>query len=179
MCLTAEKVLEIGVFRGASLLLWKEAFPTAHIYGIDHKPREDMMLDPNDDRITVMTGKQEDNRFIHGQVIPKGPFDIIIDDGGHKPLEMRESFNLLWNSIKPGGWYIIEDLYGNYHRGRVKHTIMTHLKDMIDDMNINCDIKSMHFYYNICFIQKGIVETPEYKSTNEHLKNPVGRAYLR
>ena len=87
-------------------------------------------------------------------VISNGPFDIIIDDAGHKPLEMRKAFQIMWNSVKPHGWYIIEDIYGNYRGSRIKHTIVEHLKDMIDQMNIECKIAAMHFYYNIVFIKK-------------------------
>jgi hypothetical protein len=152
---TAKKVLEIGVLRGASLLLWKDAFPQAHIYGVDREHRPDFMFDMQDQRITFLHGSQQDERFLKEQVVPRGAFDIIIDDGGHRPLEMKKSFEILWKNVAKGGWYIIEDLYGNYRKGRQQHSIMVVLKDMIDDMNTKCAIDSMHFYYNICFIKKG------------------------
>jgi len=149
----AEKILELGVFRGASLLLWKDAFPHAHIYGVDHKTRPDTLLD-KDDRITFLLGSQQDIKFLNNGVVGGGPYDMIVDDAGHRPLEMMESFKVLWDSVKPNGWYVIEDLYGNYRSDRIKDTMMAPLKDMIDEMNINCTIREMHFYYNICFIQK-------------------------
>jgi len=154
---SATSILELGVFRGASLLLWEEAFPNAQVYGVDIKPRHDMLISDANTRIKTFKGRQEDEQFMSSQVIPRGPFDIIIDDGGHKPLEMRGSFNLLWESVRPGGWYVVEDLYGNYRKGRIQHTIMEHLKNMVDEMNIQCKVQSMHFYYNICFIQKSLV----------------------
>lgn len=152
---SAEKILEIGVYLGASLLLWKDAFPKAMIYGIDKDRKWEEMLNGKD-RIMVFTGRQEDQEFIEKVVVPHGTFDIIVDDAGHKPLAQQASFKALWNSVKPNGWYIIEDLYQNYTEENSGNNAMSLLKNMIDDMNKHCKIRSMHFYYNICFIQKGI-----------------------
>ena len=35
---------------------------------------------------------------------------MIIDDGGHTMKQMQVSLNYLWNSLKSGGFYVIEDL---------------------------------------------------------------------
>lgn len=152
---TAKKILELGVFRGASLLLWKEAFPKAHIYGIDCKSRDDIMFNQKDKRLTFLHGNQQDQDFLSKQVTPHGKFDIIIDDASHRGDQMIESFNLLWQNLNYKGWYVLEDLYGHYRKGR--KSMMPFIKDMIDKMNIECTIASMHFYYNICFIQKEYV----------------------
>jgi glycosyltransferase involved in cell wall biosynthesis len=151
---TARKILEIGVLRGASLLLWKEAFPKAHIVGVDIKQRHDLLFDSSTDkRITFLLGNQQDQTFLKNSVIAQGPYDIIIDDASHRGDKMIKSFQLLWKSLAPGGWYVLEDLYGHYRKGRA--SMMPFIKDRIDTMNVECTIKSMHFYYNICFIQKG------------------------
>jgi hypothetical protein len=47
-------------------------------------------------------------------LIGQGPWDTIIDDGSHVPAHMTFSLFSLWNSIKPGGLYIIEDLETDY-----------------------------------------------------------------
>jgi len=151
---SARKILEIGVFRGASLLLWKQYFRKALIYGVDKNTRIWQKFLKGVRRIKVFVGRQEDEEFMKREVIPAGGYDIIIDDGGHMPDQMQSSFNILWKSVNPGGWYIIEDLYGNYKHSRIENTTMGMLKKLIDDMNTKGKIKSMHFYYNICFIQK-------------------------
>ena len=40
-----------------------------------------------------------------------GDFDMIIDDGGHTMEQMQISLNYLWDQVKPGGLYVIEDLH--------------------------------------------------------------------
>merc|ERR1719253_1185480 len=44
---------------------------------------------------------------------PEG-WDIIIDDGSHKPEHQIISFQNLWEKIRPGGMYAIEDVETSY-----------------------------------------------------------------
>jgi hypothetical protein len=149
----AKKILEIGVFRGASLLLWKHAFPKAQIYGVEKRTKVWQDFLAKQKRVKVFVGRQEDVEFLKREVIPNGTYDVIIDDGLHHPKETQESFKALWGSVSVGGWYVIEDLFGQY-KWKESNTINM-LKGMIDEMNLKGEIRSMHFYYNICFIQKG------------------------
>jgi len=39
-------------------------------------------------------------------------FDVILDDGSHKPNDIQQTFELLFNNnLKEGGIYIIEDVH--------------------------------------------------------------------
>ena len=112
------KVLEIGVETGRSHRLWLEYFPNAKIYGYDifeYGYDELQRLqegNPFLDRSVMFKGDQSNvehlNKFKseHG-----GNFDMIIDDGGHTMEQMQTSLNHLWDSVKPGGIYVIEDLH--------------------------------------------------------------------
>ena len=40
-----------------------------------------------------------------------GEFDVIIDDGSHRPMHQQISLVSLYPHLKPGGQYIIEDLH--------------------------------------------------------------------
>jgi len=102
-------LLELGVFRGGSLLLWRDYFPLGKIVGIDIK------LPPGfvpGKRVEVYQGSQSDTEFlsrISHAAAPEG-FDIIIDDASHIGELTKTSFWHLFNfHLKPGGLYVIED----------------------------------------------------------------------
>ena len=102
-------LLEIGVHKGASLLLWRDYFLKGTIAGIDIDLPKGFV--PGE-RISVFEGNQADTRFLSevtAKVAPKG-FDIIIDDGSHIGELTKKSFwHLFDNCLKPGGIYVIED----------------------------------------------------------------------
>ncbi|MEM6905716.1 MAG: class I SAM-dependent methyltransferase, partial [Pseudomonadota bacterium] len=41
------------------------------------------------------------------------PFDLIIDDGSHRPDHQQVSLDVLWPHLAPGGIFIVEDLMDN------------------------------------------------------------------
>src|SRR5215217_4013478 len=76
------KLLEIGVYKGGSLLLWRDYFPQGTIVGIDMKLPQGLV--PGE-RLHVFEGSQADVRFL-SEVASKtapGGYDIIIDDASH------------------------------------------------------------------------------------------------
>lgn len=153
------KLLEIGVFRGASLLLWKEAFPHGRIFGLDKNTAIWQKFLKGQQRIHVFVGRQEDDAFLKEKVVPEGPYDVIIDDGGHTPTEQLASFNQLWPHLAPGGIYVIEDMHRNMwpERKIVEPLMLDRVKSALDDVvltNDCMDFQSVIGYYNICFIEK-------------------------
>ena len=38
------------------------------------------------------------------------PFDLIIDDGSHRFLDQQATLHVLWPRVRPGGFYIVEDV---------------------------------------------------------------------
>ena len=75
-------LLEIGIYRGGSLLLWRDYFSQGTIVGVDVALPKDFAPP---DRIHVYEGSQADTRFlteVANKVAPEG-FDIIIDDASH------------------------------------------------------------------------------------------------
>ncbi len=103
------KLLELGVHRGGSLLLWRDYFARGDVTGVDIDLPED--FEPTD-RIGMFRGDQADTAFLTGmarQVAPDG-FDIIIDDASHLGEVTKRSFwHLFDHHLKPGGLYVIED----------------------------------------------------------------------
>lgn len=109
------KVLEIGVFRGASLKLWSEFFGSnSTIVGIDIN-EECEKFDAPKAGIHVRIGDQANPAFLHRVVKEFGKFDLIIDDGSHVASHQIAAFNALFSAgLKDDGLYFIEDLEGNY-----------------------------------------------------------------
>jgi len=109
------RMLEIGVFRGGSLKMWKQYFhPESTIVGIDidESCQAHELADQN---IFVRIGSQADPNFLAQVNREFGPFDIILDDGSHKTSHMITSFGALFRSaLKDGGCYMLEDTHSNY-----------------------------------------------------------------
>lgn len=103
------RLLELGVFRGGSLALWRDYFPNAAIFGID----SDLTKFRCDDqtRIEVFEGSQTDSEFLRRTARAAAPegFDVIIDDASHLAWETEIAFWALFEHVRPGGHYIIED----------------------------------------------------------------------
>ena len=104
-------VLEIGVFNGASLKMWLDFFPNAKVVGMDNGQYGDRSQWPTDDRCAVALKDQRSVSQLWQVANEFGPFDIIIDDGGHTMWEQQISLAALMPHVRPGGWYVVEDLY--------------------------------------------------------------------
>lgn len=149
------KLLEFGVLRGASLLLWRDVFRKGRIYGVDSGRRWQRYV-RRKRRIKIFSGRQEDVDFLKEKVVPHGPYDIVVDDASHYPDMQLASFKTLWPHINPGGFYVIEDLHNNYHEKFSPNgpTMIEEMKKLLDTCLNGTSIRSMNFYYNIAFIQK-------------------------
>ncbi len=112
---TPLKILEIGVYRGASLKLWRAYFhPDSRIVGIDIDTTCARYEDAANN-IFVRIGSQADDAFLQAVVQEFGPFDLIIDDGSHRSAHMLASFNALFlTGLKPEGIYFVEDTHANF-----------------------------------------------------------------
>lgn len=109
---TLETMLEIGIESGASMLMWRDYFTKADIYGVDLVVPPVVQGQP---RLFPAVADQENTNQLQDALEKwKNPmFDLIVDDGGHHVKQQRVSFEFLWNRVKPGGIYIIEDLHTN------------------------------------------------------------------
>ena len=130
-------VLEIGVFKGGSLQMWKDYFKTSTnkvcIYGID--------IDPDckgleEDDIKIFIGSQEDRKFLREVREEIGKVDILIDDGGHTMDQQIITFEELFDLVADDGVYLCEDLHTSYMKnygGEFKgKTFIEYSKDLID-----------------------------------------------
>jgi len=101
-------LLELGVWRGDSLQMWRDAFPLATIVGVDLKP-PDLELGP---RVHIIHGDQTDAELMRGLRTDHAPegFDVIVDDASHFGVTTARSLQALYpEHLRPGGIYCIED----------------------------------------------------------------------
>lgn len=107
-------VLEIGIYSGGSLLMWKDYFgPNARIYGVDISEACRVY---EDDRTKVFIGDQADRSF-WAQVRKAAPaIDIIIDDGGHLPEQQIVTLEETLPHLRPGGVYLCEDVTNHFNQ---------------------------------------------------------------
>jgi hypothetical protein len=108
----APVVVEIGVFHGGSLQMWRDYFGKgAQIVGVDVNPECRMLAGES---MTVVIGDQADRRFL-AELRGRFPrIDILIDDGGHTMEQQIATFEELYPHVQPNGVYLCEDLHTSY-----------------------------------------------------------------
>lgn len=132
-------ILEIGVLNGKSLKTWQEYYYKSKIVGIDINPDCEQYND-RDNRVYVEIGSQCNNVFLNDIMREYGPFDMILDDGSHLNEHVIFSFEHLFQSLKSGGVYIVEDVstsYWSWYGGGLNdpNSMMEYFKRLADDIN--------------------------------------------
>ncbi|GAA1295039.1 class I SAM-dependent methyltransferase [Saccharothrix xinjiangensis] len=174
------KVLEIGIggyhhpeWGGGSLRMWKHFFPRGQIYGLDVVDKSHV----DELRIRTFQGDQSDAEFLVALAEEHGPFDIVIDDGSHINDHVRTSFQALFPHVRPGGLYVVEDMWTAYWPGfggnpdpeQSSGTSLGLLKSVIDAIQhrergdaatrepsyLDGNAVGLHVYHNVAFIEKG------------------------
>jgi hypothetical protein len=106
-------IVEIGVFSGGSLDLWRDYFgPQCHIYGVDIN---DTCKVYEDEHTRIFVGDQADRAFWQRFRKDVPVVDIVIDDGGHDPEQQIVTFEELLPHMRPGGVYVCEDIHGEFN----------------------------------------------------------------
>ena len=169
-------LLELGVYRGASLRIWREYFPSATIVGIDIEPIQLPDL-PN---VRIVQGNQAEPECLDRAIaaVNGSLFDIIVDDASHLGLKSKAAFDHLFvHGLKPSGLYFVEDyaapLLPGWPDGApftrspagsldgYQHGMIGFLKQVVDEMAIDVvrlesryRLAEIAFYPNICVIRK-------------------------
>jgi len=100
-------ILEIGIGSGPSLKMWYDYFPNATIHAID----VDTHSTKNNERVTTHICDQSNRAQLQNVMKSIGEVDIIIDDGSHVIEHQQISLGYLFQYVKKGGQYWVEDLH--------------------------------------------------------------------
>lgn len=104
---TARWVLEIGIWGGGSLLAWRDYFSQANIVGVDHDPDKAVF---GERLFTVISDQATRDTLIRFPASMGIRYDVIIDDGSHRPEDQILSLFWLYPHLAAGGLYVIEDV---------------------------------------------------------------------
>jgi len=136
--------VEIGIFNGGSLQLWKNFFgPKAKIIGIDIN-KECKKFEDKDKNIEVFIGNQSDVNFWEEFFNKVENVDIVLDDGGHTNLDQIVTTSMVVEKINDGGMLIVEDTHTSYlkeYNSSSSRSFINFTKNLIDDLNSNIDLK--------------------------------------
>ncbi|NVK42262.1 MAG: class I SAM-dependent methyltransferase [Oceanospirillaceae bacterium] len=169
-------ILEIGIFHGGSLQMWKNYFgDEVEIYGVDINPKCKKLEEEN---IRIYIGSQSDRQFLRQLKSQIPPIDILIDDGGHGMRQQIVTFEELFDHVKADGIYLCEDTHSSYmleHGGGFKRrgSFIEYTKNFIDYIHayhsqqrglqpnfFTKNVDSVHYYDSIVVIEKKKREAP-------------------
>lgn len=167
------RVLEIGVFHGGGLDQLRAFLgPEAVLVGMDIDPAAQAACRGKFD---VVVGDQTDPDFLARVVAEYGPFDVIIDDGGHTMAQQRISAELLFPGLAAGGIYVVEDCHTSYwpeYQDDDGATFMGWVKDRLDDLHAyhfrtdrnlpvwSTDLSAVQVFDSVVVLEKGLRYPP-------------------
>ena len=125
-----KNVLEVGIQRGGSLLMWADYFPNATIWGIDITPY-DQTPDcvKNHPRIKLLCGVNAyDVNLVKKMIESQLYFDIVIDDGSHTLEAMVFFAKYYAQLLAPNGILCIEDIPNPDWKDAIAGCVPSHFK---------------------------------------------------
>ncbi|MBT5263306.1 MAG: class I SAM-dependent methyltransferase [Rhodospirillaceae bacterium] len=170
-------VLEIGVYAGGSLQMWRRYLgDDAIIVGMDTDPR---CAEMRSEGFDIFIGEQGNKDHLQQIIDRYGSFDIVIDDGSHKTSDLKASFEKLFPYVTENGVYLVEDIHTNYwakHEGGYKNpgTFIEMMKSTVDHLNafhsrdpnsfrpnfLTHTVNGLHFYDSVVVLEKRTREAP-------------------
>lgn len=103
-------IVEIGVQSGGSIMMYQAALPQCKYYGMDINQNCAQFKDA---KTSITIGDQASVpvwQSFFASVVPA--VDILIDDGGHQTYQMLATLQQALPRIKPGGFFLTEDIHG-------------------------------------------------------------------
>jgi cephalosporin hydroxylase len=106
-----KRVLELGIFYGESLRGWAEYFINADVVGLDNDLNAIGAVNGlGHDRLFAYHGDVRDPAVLRMIGDTHGPFDVVIDDASHRPIDQYHALKILWDYVVVDGYYFVEDL---------------------------------------------------------------------
>jgi SAM-dependent methyltransferase len=142
--------LEIGLWEGESIRMWRDYFKTGNLVGADILDLSHIQLPNTQIHICDQSDRTQLELLVSNSY---DAYDIIIDDGGHWMHQQQITLATMFKYLKPGGIFVIEDLHtsGNpsYTRPNDTDTLaMLHAFNETGRMQSNCMTEHEMQYLN-------------------------------
>lgn len=108
---------------GGSLRAWRDYFPNGRIVGVDVQPDTQFTEERIDTFLADSSSAEQLNKVLGSRT-----FHVIVDDGLHHDETQIKTMQNLWPRVRPGGYYIIEDIE---HENRIPTTLRHRIAEII------------------------------------------------
>lgn len=164
-------MIEIGIFNGGSLPMWRDYFgPQVTVVGVDINAECSKFAEPG---IEIVIGDQSDRSFLAALGGRYRDIGVVLDDGGHQMHQQIATFEELYPLMRPDGVYLCEDTHSSYlplfgGGYRREGTFIEMAKGLIDKLTAAHSVErdalavdqftrstdSLHFYDSVVVIEK-------------------------
>ncbi len=110
-------IAELGILYGSSLLMWREYFTKARIYGFEYDPAliDSFKRNYDNDRIFLFPlNVHETTNIVEAFESVGKQYDLIIEDTTHQFEDQIRVILNAYRYLKPGGMLIVEDIFKSY-----------------------------------------------------------------
>ncbi len=116
------RMLEIGVGAGRSALAWREILPSTELTFLEKTPYEGMLEEAK--AMNIVVGDSARASVVSALFRDAHPFDMIIDDGDHRPDFQFQTFLNFENRWTQA--YVIEDIIGQENERLLRRRLKSH-----------------------------------------------------
>jgi SAM-dependent methyltransferase len=119
------RILDVGIFQGGSAVFYDLLFDPAILVAVDINAEVPALTEyiaarNRSEHVVAYFGQDQADRCALSRIIvdhfPDG-IDLVVDDASHRYDPSRSTFEAVFPSLRPGGWYVIEDWGWNHWQG--------------------------------------------------------------
>lgn len=117
-----QRMLEVGVGAGRSALAWRDILPSTELTFLEKTPYEGMLEEAKS--LNIIVGDSARASVVSTLFVDAHPFDMIIDDGDHRPdfqFQTFLNFETKWTQA-----YVIEDIIGAENELLLRRRLKSH-----------------------------------------------------
>ena len=100
--------LEIGLWKGDSIHMWREYFESGNLIGADILDLSHIQLPATQIFVCDQSSRTDLEELVNKTYTN---YDIIIDDGGHMMHQQQITLATMFKYLNPNGVFVIEDLH--------------------------------------------------------------------